>query len=180
MQPNVRPASVKSQTIGPRKTTHGAEGKRASMGEFCQRGALAGKRIALLASASLLVVAAAPAVAQTASDQDARQQITVLGERKDYKADQNSISKLTQPLLDTPQSITTVTEQLIDDRGAATLNDALRNVPGISLGAGEFSWQGTNLTLRGFNARNDIYLDGMRDFGSYYRDTFNLEEVQVL
>lgn len=106
--------------------------------------------------------------------------ITVIGKERDYKIDAPSVSKLTEPLVDTPQSITTVTKQLIDDRGVATLNDALRNVPGISLGAGEFSWQGTNLTLRGFNARNDIYLDGQRDFGSYYRDPFNLEEVQVL
>ena len=149
------------------------------MGDACQG---RGSRIALLAGASLLVIIGPRAAAQTASDQEAaqRQQITVIGERKDYQADRSSVSKLTQPLLDTPQSITTVTGQLIDDRGAATLNDALRNVPGISLGAGEFSWQGTNLTLRGFNARNDIYLDGMRDFGSYYRDPFNLDEVQVL
>jgi catecholate siderophore receptor len=108
------------------------------------------------------------------------QTITVIGDRTTYKAESPTISKLTETLLDTPQSITTVSGPLIRDRGAATLNDALRNVPGISLGAGEFSWQGTNLTLRGFNARNDIYLDGMRDFGSYYRDPFNLEEVQVL
>ena len=38
----------------------------------------------------------------------------------------------------------------------------------------------TTLRLRGFTARNDIFLDGMRDFGSYYRDTFNYQEVEVL
>ncbi|HEX4504684.1 MAG TPA: TonB-dependent siderophore receptor [Alphaproteobacteria bacterium] len=98
----------------------------------------------------------------------------------DYKVDQPALTKLTEPLLDTPQSITTVSKALMQDRGETTLSDALRNVPGISLGAGEFSWQGTNVTIRGFNARNDMYLDGMRDFGSYYRDPFNLDEVQVL
>ncbi len=53
-------------------------------------------------------------------------------------------------------------------------------VPGITLGAGEFSWQGNNPTIRGFNSRDDMYLDGIRDFGSYPRDPFNLETLEVL
>ena len=68
----------------------------------------------------------------------------------------------------------------MDDQGATTIRDALRNVPGISLAAGEGGAQGDSLTIRGFTARNDIYLDGMRDFGSYYRDPFYLEGIQVL
>ena len=60
------------------------------------------------------------------------------------------------------------------------MRDTLRNAPGISLAAGEGGAQGDNLTLRGFTARNDIFLDGMRDFGSYYRDSFNYQEVEVL
>ncbi len=98
----------------------------------------------------------------------------------DYKADQPSLPKLTEPLLNTPQSIDVVTRQVMDDQGVTTFRDALRNVPGISLAAGENSSQGDNLTIRGFTARNDIYLDGMRDFGSYYRDPFYLEDIQVL
>jgi catecholate siderophore receptor len=66
------------------------------------------------------------------------------------------------------------------EQGATTLRDALRNVAGISLAAGEGGAQGDNLTIRGFTARNDIFIDGMRDFGSYYRDPFNQEQVQVL
>ncbi len=77
-------------------------------------------------------------------------------------------------------TIDVVTRQLMDDQGVTTLRDALRNVPGISLAAGEAASQGDNLTIRGFTARNDIYLDGMRDFGSYYRDPFYLEDIQVL
>jgi catecholate siderophore receptor len=106
--------------------------------------------------------------------------VTVTGRQNSYKSDQVSLPKLTEPLHETPQSITVVPRQLMDDQGTATLRDALRNVAGISLAAGEGSTQGDNLTLRGFTARNDIYLDGMRDFGSYYRDPFNLQEVEVL
>jgi catecholate siderophore receptor len=88
--------------------------------------------------------------------------------------------KYTEPLLETPQSVTVVTRQTLEDQGATTLRDALRNVAGISLAAGEGGAQGDNLTIRGFTARNDIFLDGMRDFGSYYRDPFNFEQVEVL
>src|SRR6201998_4975701 len=66
------------------------------------------------------------------------------------------------------------------NEAVSTLRDALRNVPGISLAAGEAGAQGDNLTIRGFTARNDIFLDGIRDFGSYYRDSFDYEQVDVL
>jgi catecholate siderophore receptor len=88
--------------------------------------------------------------------------------------------KFSEPLLDTPQTITTVSQKLMQEQAATTLRDALRNVAGISLAAGEGGAQGDNLTIRGFTARNDLFMDGMRDFGSYYRDSFNTQEVEVL
>ena len=83
-------------------------------------------------------------------------------------------------LLDTPQTITAVPREVMQQQGVTTLRDALRNVAGISLAAGEGGAQGDNLTIRGFTARNDLFIDGMRDFGSYYRDPFNTQEVEVL
>lgn len=99
---------------------------------------------------------------------------------KGYKVDEPAMAKLTQSVIDTPQMLSITPRQVIEDRGATSLSDVFRNSSGIAIGAGESSWQGTNLSLRGFNARNDIYLDGMRDFGSYTRDPFDLEEVEVL
>src|ERR1700759_2172661 len=93
---------------------------------------------------------------------------------------QLSLARYPVPLLDTPQSITTISQATIHEEGATTLRDTLRNAPGISLAAGEGGSQGDNLTLRGFTARNDIFLDGMRDFGRYYRDSFNYREEEVL
>jgi catecholate siderophore receptor len=93
---------------------------------------------------------------------------------------QDTLPKLTQPLVDTPQSIDVVPQHIIQDQGATTLRDALRNVAGISLAAGEGGAQGDSLTIRGFTARNDLFVDGMRDFGSYYRDPFDTQEVAVL
>jgi len=91
-----------------------------------------------------------------------------------------SLTKFTEPLLATAQSVTVIPQFVVKDEGVTTLRDTLRNVPGISLAAGEAGAQGDNLTIRGFTARNDIFLDGIRDFGSYYRDTFNYEQVEAL
>ena len=88
--------------------------------------------------------------------------------------------KFTQPLLDTPQTISVVPQELMQEQANTTLREALRNVAGVSIAAGEGGFQGDSLTLRGFSARNDIYVDGMRDFGSYYRDPFHLQQVEVL
>ena len=97
-----------------------------------------------------------------------------------YRTSMPSLDKLTQPLLDTPQTITEVPRALIDDEGVTSVRDALRNVPGVSIQAGEGGQQGDNLSIRGFNAQNDFYLDGMRDFGSYTRDPFNQQSIEVL
>lgn len=91
-----------------------------------------------------------------------------------------STPKYAEPLRDTPQTINVVPRNIMEQQGATTLRDVLRNVAGISLAAGEGGYQGDNLTIRGFAARNDLFIDGMRDFGSYYRDPFNIEEVDVL
>jgi catecholate siderophore receptor len=91
-----------------------------------------------------------------------------------------SLDKFTQPLLVTPQSVSVVPMYVMQDEAVSTLRDTVRNVPGISLAAGEAGAQGDNLTIRGFTARNDIFLDGIRDFGSYYRDSFDYEQVDVL
>ena len=121
------------------------------------------------------------AFAQSPADRGSIDEIVVTEEAQDrYRVEDSALSKLSESIRDTPQSIATLTKEMLDDRGLQSLNDALRNVPGITLGAGEFSWQGNNPSIRGFSARDDMYLDGLRDFGSYPRDPFNLEAVEVL
>lgn len=89
--------------------------------------------------------------------------------------------KYTEPLIDTPQTITVITKDVIEEQGATTLRDVLRNVPGLTITAGEGGTPaGDNLTLRGFSARNDIFVDGVRDLSPQSRDPFNLEEVDVV
>lgn len=92
-----------------------------------------------------------------------------------------SSPKYTQPLRDTPQTITVVPQQLIKEQGAVTLRDVLRNVPGISIQAGEGGVPlGDNLSIRGFAARTDIFVDGVRDVAGNTRDPFSVEQVEVI
>ena len=89
--------------------------------------------------------------------------------------------KFTQPLRDIPQTITVVPASVIEAQGATTLRDVLRNVTGISIQAGEGGAPaGDNLSIRGFNARTDLFIDGVRDAGGYTRDPFNVEQVEVV
>lgn len=98
-----------------------------------------------------------------------------------YKVNRASSPKLSQPLRDTPQTVTVIPEEIIQERAATTLRDVLRNVTGVSIAAGEGGTpNGDNLTIRGFSARTDIFVDGIRDFGGYFRDPFNLEQVEVI
>jgi catecholate siderophore receptor len=94
----------------------------------------------------------------------------------------SSSPKFSQPLVDTPQTITVVPRAVIDQQGATSLRDVLRNVPGITIQAGEGGGglPGDTLTLRGFSASGDIFVDGIRDVGAYSRDAFNLEQVEII
>ena len=94
----------------------------------------------------------------------------------------NSLNSRLPDVRDAPQSISIIPRAIIEQQSASTLRDVLRNVSGISMAAGEGGGgpAGDNLTLRGFGARNDIFVDGIRDFASYTRDTFNVEQVEVV
>lgn len=140
------------------------------------RRASASQRV--LAAAAFGVLLPAPAFAQQAMELPP---VSVTADpATGYRAEEPSLPKLRGPLQDTPQSITVVTEEVIEDQAATRVRDSLRNVPGITLNAGEGGAQGDNLTIRGFSGRGDFYMDGMRDIGSYNRDSFNLESLEVL
>ena len=106
--------------------------------------------------------------------------VTVEGKRDDFAPGPTALSKLPADLHDVPQSVTVVNKAQMQSQGATSLADALRNVSGITLGGAEGGQIGNNINLNGFSARTDIYLDGFRDRGQYYRDTFALDEIEVL
>ncbi len=134
----------------------------------------------LLAAGSLSAQTAAPAPA-TPEGVAELPEVVVEGEQdKVYKPDRVQTPKYTQPLRDIPQTVTVVPQSVIQERNATSLRDVLRNVPGITMQAGEGGVPaGDNMSIRGFNARTDLFVDGIRDFGGYTRDPFNMEQVEV-
>lgn len=97
-----------------------------------------------------------------------------------YKPEKLESPRYTEPLRDVPQTITVVPRAVMEQQNATSLRDVLRNVPGISFQAGEGGVPaGDNLSIRGFSARTDMFVDNVRDFGGYSRDPFNLEQVEV-
>ncbi|MFJ3460145.1 TonB-dependent receptor [Achromobacter spanius] len=107
--------------------------------------------------------------------------VTVQADAPPFKADRVQSGKFTEPLLDTPQSITVVPRAVLEEQQAKSLQDVLRNVPGITFSSGEgnLGW-GDMFTIRGFSAEQSITVDGIRDAGLSSRtDIFNLEQAEV-
>ncbi|PMJ85270.1 TonB-dependent receptor [Vibrio splendidus] len=82
--------------------------------------------------------------------------------------------------LDVPQAVSVVTKTEMEDRGAVRLVDALDGVAGVNNTLGEGSRD--QFVIRGFDALNDMYRDGMRDDGTLqsYRSLANIERVEVV
>ncbi len=137
--------------------------------------------------AGILMAAAGPLFAAPAHAEDAP---IVLGPVKveDQNQRNNNLQHDTHvpglptaSVQDTPQAVTVVSGEVMQQQATTTLGDALKNVPGITIAIGEGgTLAGDQFKIRGFDAKDDVYLDGMRDFAAYTRDSFAYEEVQVL
>ena len=135
--------------------------------------------VALAASLPLMAHAATP----TKDDSTVLPTITVKSEvESKYKTDKVSSAKYTQPLVDTPQTISVIKKELLKEQGATSLTEALRNTPGITLQLGENgnTSAGDSFQMRGFDTKNSIYVDGIRDIGAVSRDIYNLEQIEVV
>lgn len=106
--------------------------------------------------------------------------ITVTGvqDQKGYVATDTNAAKIAAALRDIPQAIAVVPAQVLLDQRALSLQDALKNVPGIGLGSGD--GQRDQVFIRGFTAIGDQFVDGFRDDGLYFRDLSNVDRVEVV
>ena len=135
------------------------------------------------AAAATLIALSAPAIAQ---QQPSRvlPEIRVEGSvAADFKADTSANPKFTAPLVNTPQTVQVIKEQVLRDQGATTLTEALRNTPGVGtffLGENGNTNTGDAVFMRGFDSSSAIFVDGIRDVGSISRDTFNIDQVEVV
>lgn len=146
-------------------------------------------RLSPLASALLLAFsmpAIADTVAETAADSaDTASRKAVELDTIEVHEDRiakPSSAKYTEPLRDTPQTITVVTKAVMDQQNLLGLRDILSTLPGITFGAGEGGGgYGDSINLRGFSASSDITIDGVRDSAQYTRsDSFNLESLELI
>ncbi|MYN06623.1 catecholate siderophore receptor Fiu [Pseudoduganella aquatica] len=127
------------------------------------------------AAASATAAAAAPATMQEVRVEGAKE--------NDFKADRAASAKYSELLVNTPQTITVIKRELIEQQGAATLTEALANTPGVGaffLGENGNTNTGDAIFMRGFDASSSIYVDGVRDMGSISRDVFNVEQIDIL
>lgn len=90
------------------------------------------------------------------------------------------VGKTLQDPQNIPQAVTTITRTLMQEQQVGGLREALRNVSGLSFNAAEGGRSGDNFNLRSFYTFGDLYLDGIRDTAQYNRETFNLEQIDVL
>ena len=142
---------------------------------------------AMLSACSLASVAAyaddgSAAGGNAPANDDETEVLIVEGEREGgYRVDRSASSKFTEPLLDTPRTINAISKEVIEDSGSTTVKDVFRLQPGITIGTGEGGNAfGDRIFIRGYDARNDIYVDGLRDPGVVSRETFAVEQIEVL
>src|SRR5215211_1345505 len=99
-----------------------------------------------------------------------------------YKVDRLQASgKYPEPLLNTPKTVTVLSKEVLADKNATTLKQAVLSTYGVTLGTGEGGNAfGDRFFIRGFDARNDVFLDGVRDAGVSVRENFFTEQVEIL
>ncbi len=126
--------------------------------------------------------AASGAASTTASDQAlAPVSVTAVADG-DLQTKKLQSFKFTSPLRDTPRSITAISSELMKETGATSFTDALRSVPGITFLGGDAAANPSadRPVIRGFESRNSIFVDGMRDDGVQNRETFDVENISVI
>ena len=110
-------------------------------------------------------------------------EIQVRGDSQQQEAGYNpptatSATKIEAPLRDIPQTVNVVPQSLLRDQAAQSMQDALKTVPGVGLSHGD--GQRDQVTIRGFSAIADQFVDGLRDDALYFRDLSNIEQIEVL
>ena len=139
----------------------------------------------MTAEAAMTALLMGTSVRATFSEQGATLDLDGVVEFVQVSAANATVSSPKYPvrLRDVAQSVAIIPRRVIDEQGATTLSEALRNVPGITLQAGEgggaSNTAGDMFNLRGFNASNSLFSDGVRDDGLIARDVFNMEQVEV-
>ncbi len=96
-----------------------------------------------------------------------------------YNVERSASGKLTEPLANTPRSVTVVPKEVIEDTGAKDLRDLARSVPGLTIGSAEGGNAYGAFAIRGFKANNDIFVDNIRNPGNLVPEVFSVQQIEV-
>lgn len=125
------------------------------------------KKIFRIKPIAALVVLSLPVVAQAAADEQTLPAVqvsaqTTSGQTEDstsYTADRaKTATPLTLSLRDTPQSVSVVTQQRIQDQGALDITDVINSTTGVSVH--QYETNRAQFTARGFDI-NTLMIDGV-------------------
>jgi catecholate siderophore receptor len=130
-------------------------------------------RATLLLGSALV---AAPAMAQDNSADDDRDRIIVTGDI--LQSNQVASIKTPTPVIDVPQSLSITTEETIEDRGWTSIGQIIDYTPGVNTSQGEGHRDA--VVFRGVRSTADFFIDGVRDDVQYYRNLYNVEQVEIL
>lgn len=96
-----------------------------------------------------------------------------------YKVETSASGKLTEPLANTPRTVTAIPKEVIQDKGTRDLRDLARETPGLSIGSAEGGNSYSAFAIRGFRAQNDIFVDSIRNPGNVIPDVFSAEQIEI-
>jgi catecholate siderophore receptor len=124
---------------------------------------------------------AAPAAPSATAAAQAPDQNPYADPAAPYKGDRLASPKFSEPIVNLPKTVTVLTKEILDDKDATSLKDVARTTAGVTIGTGEGGNAfGDRFFIRGFDARNDVFVDGIRDPAVNIRENFFTEQIEIL
>ncbi|MEM9905684.1 MAG: TonB-dependent siderophore receptor [Cyanobacteria bacterium P01_D01_bin.44] len=136
-------------------------------------------------AATGLTLTLTPGVAQTGTADDPLRLVVTGEERSRYfESTATTGTRTDTPLRDIPQSIQVIPQEVLEDQQVTALDDALRNVSGVTPSRSGNDGTGLRLNVRGFEDAS-VLRDGFRlTFGGAgaisSQDLSNIEQIEVL
>ena len=96
-----------------------------------------------------------------------------------YMVERSANGMLTQPLVNTPRTVTAVPKEVLDEKEVRDLRDLARDVPGLTIGSAEGGNSFGAFAIRGFKSNNDIFVDSIRNPGNVIPDVFSVEQIEI-
>lgn len=180
----VQPASAATHDNTPHHHHHKAKAKKAARTATTKVAPAPKANVTPVTTAPAIVTpaAAAPAPVTAVEANGEEDRFTAWGHSHPQLTGTSPNPKFTASLLNTPRSISVITHEQMKLVNATSFESAMRTVPGVSFRGGDaYAVPGGNYpVIRGFGSYSNMYIDGLRDSGVSQRETFDVDEIEVL